>query len=471
MAKEKIKDIYIDEDIYPRINKSNKTINAYIESLKAGAKFPPIEVQKINNEGTEQIILLDGLHRLESHKELKLDEIDVIFWKEEILDKKEHLNDLRLRAANLNILHGDRLSYEDMYQTARKVATDDPEKKYTEQAIADQLGVAQQTVHDWIADIRAKQTASRNNIIYRLSFLGWTQHEIADKTGLDQSVVSRIMQNTEIGKIHNFINDQLKKGNTIEQAAEKLEIDHTLAWTIHLENKTDDDRCEKLNIEPKKFTTWNFTGCNPLMGKDTFNGRIPGEFPLNFIYRFTKPGDLVIDPMAGGGITLDACILLNRKCRSYDIEPVRDEIEKHDITTGYPELKKKPNAVFCDPPYWSCVDYNSGLSSYSLEDYYKAISKFIKDTYDILQPNGIFGIMMSNQSTRIPIEKGKLTEKYGHRLEHIIKVYNMCLEVKFKPEWRIICPLSNQNAQDWARGEWELGRLGELNRELLIFKK
>jgi transcriptional regulator with XRE-family HTH domain len=40
--------------------------------------------------------------------------------------------------------------------------------------------------------------------------LGWTQQEIADKTGLDQSVVSRIMQNTEIGKIHNFIDDQFK---------------------------------------------------------------------------------------------------------------------------------------------------------------------------------------------------------------------------------------------------------------------
>ena len=471
MVKEKIKDIYIDDDIYPRINKSNKTIEAYIESLKAGAKFPPIEVQKINNEGTEQIILLDGLHRLEAYKESKIDEIDVIFWKEDILNKKEYLNDLRLRAANLNIQHGDRLSHEDMKQTSRKIATDDPEKKYTEQKIADQLGIPQQTVHDWIADIRANQTASRNNIIYRLAFLGWTQDEIAEKTGLTSRTIREIGSNTEIGKISAFINDQLKKGNTIEQAAGKLEIDHTLAWTIHLKDKTDDKRLEELKIEPKKFTSWNFTGCNPLMGRDTFNGRIPGEFPLNFIYRFTKPGDLVIDPMAGGGITLDACLLLNRKCRSYDIEPIRDEIEKHDITKGYPELKKKPNAIFCDPPYWSCIDYNEGLSSYSLIEYYDAISKFIKDTYDVLQNDGIFGIMMSNQSTRIPIEKGKLTQEYGHRLEHIITVYNMCLDVKFKPEWRIICPLSNQNAQDWARGEWELGRLGELNRELLIFRK
>ena len=138
-----------------------------------------------------------------------------------------YLNDLRLRAANLNIQHGDRLSYEDMKQTSRKIATDDPEKKYTEQKIADQLGISQQTVHDWIADIRAKQTASRNNLIYRLMFLGWTQQEIAEKTRLTDRTIRDIGTNTEIGKISAFIDDQLKKGNTIEQAAD---IDfHTLS--------------------------------------------------------------------------------------------------------------------------------------------------------------------------------------------------------------------------------------------------
>ena len=471
MEKIKINDVIVDQDIYPRQTKSQITISAYAESLKIGAEFPPIEVQKILTDEEEQTILLDGLHRLEAYEKAKIKEINVIFWKEETIDKKENINDLRLRAGFLNVQHGDRLSHEDMKYTARRIAEDDPEKKYTEEKIAEQFGVTQATVNGWISDIRARQKASRNNLIYRLSLLGWKQDEIAEKTELTQPRIKQIINNISTYKIYNSLSEWIEKGKTIEQAAEKLEIDQTVAWTIHLKDETDDNKkLESLEIKPKKYTSWNFSSCNPLMGLDTFQGRIPGEYPLNFIYWFTKQGDLVVDPMAGGGITLDACLLLNRKCRSYDINPVRKEIEKHDITEGYPKLKKV-KAIFCDPPYWSSTDYGDGLSSLSLEEYYIEMENFIKNSYDLLEKDGILGIMIANQSSRISIKEGRLPENFGHRIEHILKIYQLCIDVNFNPQWRIMCPLSTQNANDWAAGEWELGRLGEINRELLIFKK
>ena len=67
-----IKDIIKDLDIYPRKNESPKTIEAYAEALEAGAKFPPILVQRISaNDSNECLIFLDGVHRAKAHERVQ----------------------------------------------------------------------------------------------------------------------------------------------------------------------------------------------------------------------------------------------------------------------------------------------------------------------------------------------------------------------------------------------------------------
>jgi DNA modification methylase len=66
----------------------------------------------------------------------------------------------------------------------------------------------------------------------------------------------------------------------------------------------------------------------------------------------TEPFDFVVDPMAGGGTTLDVCKAMSRRCRCYDIKPVRDEIQQYDITTGFPAECRGCDLVFLDPTYW-----------------------------------------------------------------------------------------------------------------------
>ena len=137
----KIDEIEIDEDIYPRINKWKKeTVDSYADALKAGAKFPPLEVQKVNKENEIIIIVLDGVHRIKAHekynedieqqkkkKDKKLDEgyiyepmetIDVEYWKDEVLDYEEYKLALILRSAFLNMKHGDRLTIDDKRRLA-----------------------------------------------------------------------------------------------------------------------------------------------------------------------------------------------------------------------------------------------------------------------------------------------------------------------------------------------------------------
>ena len=77
-----ISDLTWDRFIYPRCNKSQKTITAYIEALSIGAKFPPIKIQKVfnytdenGNKSIQAIIILDGIHRWSAFKENGIKEI------------------------------------------------------------------------------------------------------------------------------------------------------------------------------------------------------------------------------------------------------------------------------------------------------------------------------------------------------------------------------------------------------------
>ncbi len=80
-------------------------------------------------------------------------------------------------------------------------------------------------------------------------------------------------------------------------------------------------------------------------------GSIPPGIVAHTLYYFTEPGALVVDPMAGGGTTIDVCESMGRKCLAYDIAPVRPEVVMHDVRTGLPPEATGCDLVFCDPPY------------------------------------------------------------------------------------------------------------------------
>ena len=57
-------------------------------------------------------------------------------------------------------------------------------------------------------------------------------------------------------------------------------------------------------------------------------GSIPPAIVAHALHYFTPPGGLVVDPMAGGGTTLDVCQSMGRRCLAYDLEPTRPEIQR-----------------------------------------------------------------------------------------------------------------------------------------------
>ena len=265
----KTTDLTWSSTIYPRGAKSDKTVIAYIEALKSGAKFPPIKVQKVYNypsdDGTiAAIIIIDGIHRWFAFQEQAIKKIPVVEWQEEALDYEEHKIALLLESAECNINHGDRLSSGDKKRIARDIALKDPECKWTESTISEKLGVTQQSVNIWISDIRVRQKANRNTIILRLNRLGWSQEKISEKVGLERSVISRIVQNTKIGNLHNL----LAQGHDMEYIARHYNMDLALAWALLLEGKTDQEKFQELGWGIRAWDDWKFNKCDERFGDD-----------------------------------------------------------------------------------------------------------------------------------------------------------------------------------------------------------
>ena len=93
------------------------------------------------NETTEATIILDDVHRSPAFKEKGIKKIAAVEWKEKPLDYGKNKTALLLDSAGCNISHGDRLSPGDKKRIARDIASTDLECTWTEDALAEKLGV------------------------------------------------------------------------------------------------------------------------------------------------------------------------------------------------------------------------------------------------------------------------------------------------------------------------------------------
>ena len=65
-------------------------------------------------------------------------------------------------------------------------------------------------------------------------------------------------------------------------------------------------------------------------------GAIPPAIVAHPLHYYTHPDALVVDPMAGGGTTLDVCQSMGRRCLAYDIHPTRPEFALTIFAADFP---------------------------------------------------------------------------------------------------------------------------------------
>jgi len=123
-----------------------------------------------------------------------------------------------------------------------------------------------------------------------------------------------------------ILNTDLSKGFTVPQVAEKHGWAEPLVWSIALEGKDDLQRFKALNWELKTVDLWEWTDWDKRFGDDWparlmagRPGRLPAQMIAHILYYFSDQGDLVFDPMAGGGVVADTCLAFNRRCWSFDM--------------------------------------------------------------------------------------------------------------------------------------------------------
>jgi len=151
-------------------------------------------------------------------------------------------------------------------------------------------------------------------------------------------------------------------------------------------------------------TFWDFPrqsyGIFP-KGDNKYPGVTPALIIYNMIWRYTDPGDLVVDPMAGSGTTLDVCKAEKRRCICYDISPTRPDIIQNDAR-NIPLEDNSVDMIFIDSPYGDNIKYNDhpdciGKISAEDERFYDELEKVMKECYRILKPGKVLGWLIGDQ--------------------------------------------------------------------------
>jgi len=144
-------------------------------------------------------------------------------------------------------------------------------------------------------------------------------------------------------------------------------------------------------------TLWDFPrqnyGDRP-HGDNKFNGVTPAFIIWNLLQRYTKRGDLVVDPMCGSGTTIDVCKEQDRKVIGYDIAPCRKDIIKNDARK-IPLRDNSVDFVFIDSPYSDNIKYSNDPMCIGWK-LYEILTRY-------LTPIDLICISRHNQTSNTPI--------------------------------------------------------------------
>ena len=304
-------------------------------------------------------------------------------------------------------------------------------------------------------------TKWRGNTSYNL-------HEISKVTGISKNRLTLLAHTAEF-----FPQDKRQINLSISHHIEVMRGDPENAtfWLEQAQKNAWNSKEIRLAIagdgDPKKLswlrcgTFWHFSRCDPRFGID-YPGRIPGQIQANLIHYFTEPDDLVVDLMAGGGSTLDAAKLLNRKCLAYDLVSVRQDIKINDALTEIPDEAQGAKLIFLDPPYGKIAlgfykYHPSCLSQMSEQEFLDALQKIASNCRQALLPKGYIAILVQNV--------------HGWSGSTAFQVLERLQKDGWSLERRIQVPLPTQqisaSVMRWAK---ENRQMVNIDRDLLILK-
>ncbi|MBV8611731.1 MAG: ParB N-terminal domain-containing protein [Singulisphaera sp.] len=196
-------------------------------------------------------------------------------------------------------------------------------------------------------------------------------------------------------------------------------------------------------------------------------GSIPPAIVAHLLHYYTSPGALVVDPMAGGGTTLDVCTSMGRRCLAYDLHPVRPDILHRDVNDGFTPEASGCDLIFCDPPYHTMLARHyagDGVDTAPLAAWLDFLDRLAHHAFATLRPGGSIALLLANQTEK------DLPAGYGY-LDHAFFGYEALISAGFLPERRISCPMDGAYLPQHVRRARADGRMLGQVRDLLVMRK
>jgi len=196
-------------------------------------------------------------------------------------------------------------------------------------------------------------------------------------------------------------------------------------------------------------------------------GAFPQIYMENLLYYHTEPLDIIYDPFAGNGTTVDTCQKWYRRyyCSDLKVKPGREkDIKEWDIANGLPDDLPKPDFAFLDPPYWKQAqgkysDSPNDLGNMQIDQFNQAMSQLL---------SSLSGKRI--ERIAIVIQPTQYANDFVY-MDHIFD-FHETLRKKYEIEMRYILPYSTQqyNAQMVDKAK-EKNRALILHRDLVIWRR
>ncbi|GIW74198.1 MAG: hypothetical protein KatS3mg103_0720 [Phycisphaerales bacterium] len=158
-------------------------------------------------------------------------------------------------------------------------------------------------------------------------------------------------------------------------------------------------------MRPMTTTLWaypsqHYDGARTVQGDKAYAGGTPSWVIWQLLDRYTRPGDVVLDPMCGGGTTLDVCADTGRSGLGFDLVPSRPDIAQADARR-LPVPDASADFVFLDPPYSTHIRYSDhpdciGRLDSSQQAYYQAMDAVFAEVDRVLRDRRYLAVYVSD---------------------------------------------------------------------------
>jgi len=239
------------------------------------------------------------------------------------------------------------------------------------------------------------------------------------------------------------------------------------------------------NFSPEEWTVWSFPDRGDWATHiGNYRGNWSPYIPRNLIEKYTRPGELVCDPMVGSGTTLVECKLLHRRGIGVDVNPDAAMVSMNRLDFQHSESSddseigvfvgdarqldqidnETVDMLATHPPYAGIVPYSNSkvegdLSSLSLSDFSREIGVVASECFRILRPERYCAILIGD------------TRKHRHYVPISVGVLGKFLDAGFVLKEDII-KLQHKtkgSRERWSGHRYDFYKIG--HEHLYIFRK